>query len=130
MIVLRYKIFKLLDLLIFFLDNSLSLLASLQSVFETTGNKLTLLIDLPGFEKKDIKLSLDGNILSIQACKEESEDDHHMICNQRPNVIDKKIRLPVDVNDEEDAVSSAKYSEGVLTITIPVHKHGKDIKVE
>ena len=93
-------------------------------------NKLTLLIDLPGFEKKDIKLSLDGNFLSIQACKEEKEDNHHMICNQRPNIIDKKIRLPVDVNDEEDAVSSAKYSQGVLTITIPVHKHGKDIKVE
>ena len=92
--------------------------------------KLTLLIDQPGFEKKDIKLSIDGNILSIQACKEELKDDHHMICNQRPNVIDKKIRLPVEVNDEEDAVSSAKYSQGVLTITIPVQKHGKDIKVE
>jgi HSP20 family protein len=93
-------------------------------------NKLTLLIDLPGFEKKDIKLSLNGNFLSIQACKEEVEDNHHMICNQRPNIIDKKIRLPVDVNDEEDAVSSAKYTQGVLTITIPVHKHGRDIKVE
>ena len=92
--------------------------------------KLTLLIDLPGFEKKDIKLSLDGNILSVNACKEESKDDHHMICNQRPNVIDKKIRLPVDVNDEEDSVSSANYSQGVLTINIPVQKHGKNIKVE
>ncbi|MBA4463192.1 MAG: archaeal heat shock protein Hsp14 [Candidatus Nitrosomaritimum aestuariumsis] len=92
--------------------------------------KLTVLIDLPGFEKKDIRLSLDENILSIQACKEEVEESHHMICNQRPNVIDKKIRLPVDVNDEEDAVSSAKYSQGVLTIIIPVHKHGKEIKVE
>ena len=92
--------------------------------------KLTVLIDLPGFEKKDNRLSLDENILSIQACKEEVEESHHMICNQRPNVIDKKIRLPVDVNDEEDAVSSAKYSQGVLTIIIPVHKHGKEIKVE
>ncbi|MBA4451706.1 MAG: archaeal heat shock protein Hsp14 [Nitrosopumilus sp.] len=92
--------------------------------------KLTVLIDLPGFEKKDIRLSLDENILSIQACKEEVEESHHMICNQRPNVIDKKIRLPVDVNDEDDAVSSAKYSQGVLTIIIPVHKHGKEIKVE
>jgi len=93
-------------------------------------NKLTLLIDLPGFEKKDIKLSLNGNFLYIQACKEEAEDNHHMICNQRPNIIDKKIRLPVDVNDDEDAVSSAKYTQGVLTIMIPVHKHGRDIKVE
>ncbi len=34
------------------------------------NDKLTLLVDLPGFAKKDIKLSLDGNVLSIQACKE------------------------------------------------------------
>ena len=94
-------------------------------------NKLTLLIDIPGFEKKDIKLSLDGNILSIQACKETSDkEEENMICNQRPNIIDKKIRMPVDVKDEENAVSSAKYSQGVLTITIPVQKHGKDIKIE
>ena len=94
-------------------------------------NKLTLLIDIPGFEKKNIKLSLDGNILSIQACKETSDkEEENMICNQRPNIIDKKIRIPVDVKDEENAVSSAKYSQGVLTITIPVQKHGKDIKIE
>ncbi len=94
-------------------------------------NKLTLLIDIPGFEKKDIKLSLDGNILSIQACKETSDkEEENMICNQRPNIINKKIRLPVDVKDEENAVSSAKYSQGVLTIIIPVQKHGKDIKIE
>jgi HSP20 family molecular chaperone IbpA len=94
-------------------------------------DKLTLLIDLPGFDKKDIKLSLDENILSIQAGKQTSDDeDHNMICNQRPNIIDKKIRLPVDVKDEEDTVRSAKYSQGVLSITIPVQKHGKDIKIE
>ncbi|MDH3619055.1 MAG: Hsp20/alpha crystallin family protein [Nitrosopumilus sp.] len=94
-------------------------------------NKLTLLIDLPGFDKKDIKLSLDENILSIQAGKQTSDDeDHNMICNQRPNIIDKKIRLPVDVKDDEDTVRSAKYSQGVLSITIPVQKHGKDIKIE
>ena len=94
-------------------------------------DKLTVLIDMPGFEKKDIKISLDGNILSIQACKEISDNDNHnLICNQRPNIIDKKMSLPVDVKDEEDAVSSAKYSQGVLTVTIPVQKHGKDIKIE
>lgn len=54
-------------------------------------DKLTLLVDIPGFMKKDIKLSLNGNILSIQACKEISEDKHNMICNQRPNIIDKKL---------------------------------------
>lgn len=91
--------------------------------------KLTLLIDLPGFAKKDIKLSLDGNILSIQAHKEISDEkNQNIICNQRPNIIDKKIRLPIDLREEQ--VSSAKYEHGVLTVTIPVKKHGKDISIE
>ncbi|NOS62898.1 MAG: Hsp20/alpha crystallin family protein [Nitrosarchaeum sp.] len=93
------------------------------------NEKLTLLIDLPGFAKKDIKLSLDGNILSIQAHKEISDEkNHNIICNQRPNIIDKKIRLPIDLREEQ--VSSAKYEHGVLTVTIPVKKHGKDISIE
>jgi HSP20 family molecular chaperone IbpA len=93
-------------------------------------DKLTLLIDIPGFEKKDIKLSLNGNILSIQACKEIPDEKHNMICNQRPNIIDKKMRLPVEIKEGEESVSSAKYDKGVLTVTIPVEKHGKDIAIE
>ncbi|MDH3192254.1 MAG: Hsp20/alpha crystallin family protein [Nitrosopumilus sp.] len=93
-------------------------------------DKLTLLIDIPGFEKKDIKLSLNGNILSIQACKEIPDEKHNMICNQRPNIIDKKMRLPVEIKEGEESVSSAKYDKGVLTVIIPVEKHGKDIAIE
>ena len=94
-------------------------------------DKLTLLIDIPGFEKKDIKLSLNGNILSIQACKEvPDEKKHNMICNQRPNIIDKKMRLPIEVKEGEESVSSAKYDKGVLIITIPVQKHGTNITIE
>ena len=94
------------------------------------NDKLVLLIDLPGFAKKDIKLSLNENILSIQACKEISDEkNHNMICNQRPNIIDKKIRLPIELYEGEK-VSSAKYVDGVLTVTIPVKKHGKNISIE
>ena len=94
-------------------------------------DKLTVVIDIPGFEKKDIKLSINANILSIQACKEIPEQNKHsIICNQRPNIIDKKIRLPIELKEGEESVNSAKYEQGVLTIIIPVHKHGKDIKIE
>ncbi|MEX2192832.1 MAG: archaeal heat shock protein Hsp14 [Nitrosarchaeum sp.] len=94
------------------------------------NEKLTLLIDLPGFAKKDIKLSLDGNILSIQAHKEISDEkNQNIICNQRPNIIDKKIRLPIDLTEEAE-VNSAKYEHGVLTVMIPVKKHGKNISIE
>lgn len=94
-------------------------------------DKLTVIIDIPGFNKKDIKLSLVRNILSIQACKEKTDDKNHkIICNQRPNIIDKRIRLPIRVKEGDEPISSAKYSEGVLTITIPIEKHGKDINIE
>lgn len=94
-------------------------------------DKLTLLVDMPGFEKKDIKLSINENVLSIQACKEISEQDkHNMICNQRPNIIDKKIRLPIELKEGAESVNSAKYEQGVLTIIVPVQKHGRDIKIE
>ena len=93
--------------------------------------KLTLVVDMPGFEKKNIILSLNGNIISIKACKEIPEKNNHkMICNQRPNIIDKKIRLPIELKEGEESVNSAKYDQGVLTIIIPVLKHEKDIKIE
>ena len=93
------------------------------------SDNLTLLIDLPGFAKKDIKLTIDENILLIQACKEiPNEKNQNMICNQRPNVIDKKIRLPIEVKGE--GMNSAKYENGVLTIIIPIQKHGKNISIE
>ena len=93
--------------------------------------KLTVVIDMPGFDKKDIKLSINRNILSINAEKNTSDKKNdNMICNQRPNVIDKKIRLPVHIKEGEEKVNSAKYSQGILTITIPVTKKGKDISIE
>lgn len=91
----------------------------------------TIIIDMPGFEKKNIKLRLDRNILSISAEKQiDEKQKESMICNQRPNVIDKKIRLPVEISEGKESVKSAKYADGILTISIPVMKRGKDISLE
>ena len=92
------------------------------------NDNIIVTIDLPGFDKKDIKLRIRGNILSINATRE-TDYDGIVICHQRPRAIDKKIRLPVDVNEGEDLEGSAKYHNGVLTLKIPV-KHGKDIAIE
>ena len=94
------------------------------------GNTLSVIADMPGFDKKDIKVSLDGSTLSIQAHKEALEKDNQLICNQRPNVIDKRLRLPIDIDDSKDYTSSAKYENGILTVSIPVQKNSQDIKIE
>ncbi len=90
-------------------------------------DSLTVLIDLPGFEKKDVKLTIHRNILSINAEKHEPQKEG-TVCKQRPNIIDKKILLPVHVKDED--VSSAKLVHGVLTVKIPIAQKGKQISID
>ncbi|MDH3696877.1 MAG: Hsp20/alpha crystallin family protein [Nitrosopumilus sp.] len=92
---------------------------------------LKIVIDIPGFAKDDIKLTLCGDILSIKAQKTTDEKKSEtLISNQRPNVIDKKIRLPVDIKQGEEKIESAKYENGILTLIIPIIKKGKDISIE
>jgi HSP20 family molecular chaperone IbpA len=95
---------------------------------EENGN-LIVTIDIPGFNKNDIKVSMNANVLSVNA---EKKDDigGRTIMKQRPRVIDKKLRLPIAVKEGEEKVNSAKYSDGVLTIEIPITKKGKEISLD
>ena len=92
---------------------------------------LKVVIDIPGFSKKDIELSLCGDILSIKAKKiMDKKDSKTLISNQRPNMIDKKIRLPIEIKEGEEEIESAKYEDGVLKLIIPVTKKSKNITIE
>ena len=94
-------------------------------------NNLKIVIDIPGFSKKDIDLTLCGDILSIKAQKEiDEKQTESLITNQRPNLIDKKIRLPIDIKEGQEKIESAKYENGILTLIIPVIKKGKNISIE
>ncbi|MDH3856026.1 MAG: Hsp20/alpha crystallin family protein [Nitrosopumilus sp.] len=94
-------------------------------------DNLKVVIDIPGFNKDDIKLVLCEDILSIKAQKEVDEKKSEtLISNQRPNIIDKKIRLPIDIKQGEEKIESAKYENGILTLIIPVTKKGKNISIE
>ena len=92
---------------------------------------LKIVIDIPGFTKEDIKLTLCGDILSIKAQKTtDAKESETLILNQRPDRIDKKIRLPVDIKQGEEKIESAKYENGILVLIIPITKKGKDISIE
>ena len=96
-----------------------------------TDDNLKVVIDIPGFSKKNIELTLCGDILSIKAEKEiEKKESDSLISNQRPNVIDKKVRLPIDINQGEEKIESAKYVDGILTLIIPIAKKGKNISID
>ncbi len=94
-------------------------------------NNLIVTIDIPGFNKEDIKLTIHRNVLSINAEKKEKDNVRdEIICKQRPNVIDKRIRLPIRIKEGEEKVDSAKYDNGVLTIKIPFNNRGKKISID
>jgi len=92
---------------------------------------LKVVIDIPGFSKKDIELSLCGDILSIKAKKViDEKDSKTLISNQRPNMINKKIRLPIEIKEGKEKIESAKYENGVLVLVIPATKKSKNITIE
>ncbi len=94
-------------------------------------DSLKVVIDIPGFAKKDIELTICGDILSIKAQRIiDEKESKSLISNQRPNMIDKKIRLPINIKQGEEKIESAKYQNGILTLIIPVTKKGKNISIE
>jgi len=93
------------------------------------NDNLIVTVDIPGFDKSDIKVSMNSNVLSINAEKKDVVDGR-TIMKQRPRVIDKKMRLPITVKEGEEKVNSAKYVDGVLTIDIPITKKGKEISLD
>ncbi|HZB15733.1 MAG TPA: archaeal heat shock protein Hsp14 [Nitrososphaeraceae archaeon] len=88
------------------------------------GNDLLIIIDLPGFVKKDIKLRIVGDILSINAKREPEENIGTVYYRQRPSVIEKKITLPISVSDDEKVVGTANYVDGVVTLRVPIPMSG------
>ena len=93
------------------------------------NDNLIVTVDIPGFDKSDIKVSMNANVLSINAEKKDVADGR-TIMKQRPRVIDKKMRLPITVKEGEEKANSAKYVDGVLTIEIPITKKGKEISLD
>jgi len=93
------------------------------------NDNLVVTVDIPGLDKSDIKVSMNGNVLSINAEKKDAVNGRP-IMKQRPRVIDKKMRLPITVKEGEEKVTSAKYVDGVLTIEIPITKKGKEISLD
>jgi HSP20 family protein len=90
-------------------------------IFEVE-NELVVKIDLPGYAKKDINLSIEEDILRIRAKKEPDEETRigSIYYKQRPHQIDKSIVLPISTQDGKKVVGAAVYVDGVVTVRIPI----------
>ena len=84
-------------------------------------NGLLVKIDLAGFAKKDINLSIIEDVLHIRAKREPDGRTHtgSVYYKHRPYQIDKRIILPISTQDGEKVVGAATYVDGVVTVRIP-----------
>ena len=90
-------------------------------------NGLIVKIDLPGFKRDEIKISIDEDILSIRAKRIEPQDESLgtiVYYKQRPIQIDKRISMPVSIKEGEKVTGTAIYSDGVVTLRIPISRVG------
>lgn len=94
------------------------------------GDSLTVVIDMPGFTKEEIQLTLRRNLLIVKASRSASESSGRTICRQRPDAISRIIRLPVHIREGDEGARSARYADGVLTVLIGIPKRGQDIAIE
>lgn len=78
-----------------------------------------LIVDVPGFDKDEIEIKLEGGYLAISANKEKEEDfkDEYYVRQERIRSSAIRKFYVGDSLNEEDI--EAKLDKGVLTIKVP-----------
>lgn len=91
-----------------------------------TADHFDVEVAAPGMEKKDFKITLDGNLLTISSQKEYSEETRKENYTRREfsyRSFQRSFELPKDVVDESNI--NARYDNGLLHLTIPKKEEAK-----
>jgi len=97
-------------------------------VVEKDGNVIVR-AEIPGIDKDNVDISLDGNNLTIQGKskhekKEVGEEYHH--CEISTGSFSRTLTLPADVDGEK---VKATFTNGLLEITLPKVENKKRNKI-
>lgn len=81
--------------------------------------EITVSVEIPGMDEKDIELSLTKDALTIKGEKKEEKEEkgknyHRMECSY--GSFSRTLPLPVEINTEK---AEAAYKKGVLKIVLP-----------
>ena len=85
-----------------------------------TERAYTVKLEMPGVSKDDIKVSVEGRAVTVQAESQkvdEKKEGERVVYRERSNSsYARTFTLPVEV---EQAEAGAKLEQGVLTLTLP-----------
>ena len=94
---------------------------SMRTDIKETENGYQLDVEMPGFDKKDIKISLENGYLTVSAEKssreEENKDKNEKYIRKECTVSCSRSYYVGDDIERENV--KAKYDNGMLTLTVP-----------
>lgn len=88
-------------------------------IYEKDGN-YNIELDIPGYDKSDIKIECDNNVLTITAEKnnETNEENENKKYIRRERFYGKVTRTFNFSDIDEDAIK-AEFTNGILKVTVP-----------
>jgi len=98
---------------------------------EEKENEFAVTVDIPGVDKRDVKVSIENNLLTIKGERkvertEEEEGTYH--CSERSyGSFSRSFTLPRTVDSKK---ISAVHKDGVLAITLPKAEEAKEREIE
>ncbi len=94
------------------------------------GNQLLVKTDLPGIDKKDLDVSVEGNTLFIRGEKKHEEatkDFGHIRSERFFGSFERALPLTEDIDASK---IDASYKDGVLTVTVPRKEEAKQKQIK
>ena len=84
------------------------------------GDKFVLEAELPGFDKEDINIDINGDYLTLSAThkseKEDKDKDGNYICRERSYG---SYQRRYDISNIDSEAIQAEYKNGILTLDLP-----------
>jgi len=93
-------------------------------------DKTLVRTELPGVEKKDVKVTVEGDVLTIRGerkVEEKVKDEDYYACELCYGAFSRSIYLPVKVDPGK---IEANFKNGILEITLPKSKEAKPREIE
>ena len=98
---------------------------------EETPEEFTIKAEMPGFDEKNVKITVDKHVLHITGTVDEKEDEKagrkYLIKERRHESFERSFSLPDGL--DESAIS-AKFENGILSVTLPKTPEEKPRQIE
>lgn len=110
-------------------ENALKTLMPSADIVERDGD-FNITIELPGVDKKDVRISVQNNVLTVKGEKrkqnEKKGENYHRV-ERSYGLFQRSFTLPSSVDSEK---IDAAYDNGILSVSIPKLEEAKPKEIQ